>query len=519
MKRIILFLLLCLFSQEILAAQIVYLKSQSANILQSLNDAQLGFKKLNTTIDNSHLQHAHYVETFFGYPIWGANIILHAPQNQKTLFSSAATVTGIIYQNINADVANTVPLPSQVVVQHIANEKSKRSTIEKIIFIDKSNRAHWAYLISNFVTINKVPTYIVDAVNFTIYQHWNNVEALDNVDGGGFGGNVKIGEHAYEGLSNTLPKLSIQRDATQKLCFLQNDQVAVYDLRTDIENPLLVQFACDAVDPEHANVYWSGSFDAVKDAYSQNNDALYIGKIINDMYLTWYHLAVLKKDNTAADETPAMLKMNTHWQGMDNAIFLPMTMEMYFGEGDVLFYPMVTLDVGAHEITHGFTMQRSGLQVFYQPGSINESFSDMASQAALYFSTGKNNWEIGADITKSTTAYRYMNDPTKDCVGIQPGDQCSIDNVASYNDDLDEHFAAGIFNKAFYLLATSPNWNTKKAFDVMVQANIAYWRPTTSFQQGADCALKAAGDLHYEASDVISAFAGVGISANADGCY
>ena len=34
---------------------------------------------------------------------------------------------------------------------------------------------------------------------------------------------------------------------------------------------------------------------------------------------------------------------------------------MTFGDGATTFYPLVSLDVAAHEVSHGFTEQNSGL--------------------------------------------------------------------------------------------------------------------------------------------------------------
>ena len=55
---------------------------------------------------------------------------------------------------------------------------------------------------------------------------------------------------------------------------------------------------------------------------------------------------------------------------------------------------------------------------------------------------------------------------------------------------MDVHFSSGIFNKTFYLLGTAEGWNTKKAFDVMVKANMAYWTPNIDFHHAANCGVK-----------------------------
>ena len=58
---------------------------------------------------------------------------------------------------------------------------------------------------------------------------------------------------------------------------------------------------------------------------------------------------------------------------------------MYFGDGNTRFYPLVSLDVSAHEVAHGFTDQASGLRYADQSGGINEAYSDLAGEAAEVF--------------------------------------------------------------------------------------------------------------------------------------
>ncbi|MEH6824032.1 MAG: M4 family metallopeptidase [Motiliproteus sp.] len=75
---------------------------------------------------------------------------------------------------------------------------------------------------------------------------------------------------------------------------------------------------------------------------------------------------------------------------------------MTFGDGASIFYPLVSLDVSAHEVSHGFTEQNSNLIYSSQSGGINEAFSDMAGEAAENFMHRENDFLVGADIFKAT---------------------------------------------------------------------------------------------------------------------
>jgi vibriolysin len=117
---------------------------------------------------------------------------------------------------------------------------------------------------------------------------------------------------------------------------------------------------------------------------------------------------------------------------------------------------------------------------------------------------GSNDWMVGEQIFKGNGALRYMDDPTRD--------GRSIDNATDMTSNLDVHYSSGVYNKAFYLLATTNGWTTKDAFAVMLHANALYWTASSSFNSGACGVVAAAADLGFNATDVTAAFAGVGVS-------
>ena len=176
---------------------------------------------------------------------------------------------------------------------------------------------------------------------------------------------------------------------------------------------------------------------------------------------------------------------------------------MHFGDGATTFYPLVSADVSGHEVSHGFTEQNSGLQFRGQSGGINEAFSDMAGEATEYYLRGTNDFKVGADIFKGDGALRDMADPRQD--------GRSIDNASQYTDQLDVHYSSGIFNKAFYLLATKSGWDTRRAFEVMADANQLYWTQTSTFNDAACGVEKSAENRRYSVADVIDAFDQVGV--------
>lgn len=496
-------------------------------------------KEISHAVDFNQTTHIRLKQTYSGYPVWGGDGVVHITKNAanrraRSNGSGVAnkTMNGTFYEALDKDLMNppanifSAEYADKMLKKAMDQYKAGKSSVEHliqskqsqlIVYVDKNNTAHWAFHISFYIKSNTTrptqPSYIIDALNDHVYAAWDEVKSLDHVKGGGFGGNKKMGKLVYDGLKGNLPALDITRDPAQETCTLTNDEVTVTDYRTN----QFVSFSCKTSDESHDNCYWDGDNDHINGAYSPSNDALYSGKIINAMYRTWYGFTALSKDNQ-----PMVLSMVTHSPNIDaegkpdpdNALWIPEEQKMFFGDGKDFFYPLTSLGVAAHEISHGFTEQHSQL-VYYdaQSGGMNESFSDMAAQAAEFFSQGHNSWQIGPEVMKEDRALRYMDDPTKDCHRGNP--MCSIANVKDYKDDLDVHYTSGIYNRVFYLMATTPGWDVKKAFDVMVQANQHYWVPTSTFVQAACGVLKATKDYNYDVNAVVKAFTDVGLDTSA----
>ncbi len=521
------------------AAKPIDLNNQPVSAIQFLTKSPAtlagtsttALKEMSRDTDQNTTTHIRVQETFANYPVWGGDAILHVPQgSNKSLanLSAATTMNGVVYQDLQADLANTPAYvfetaQAEKALQHAAALYQQKTGIKQfdlahakkdlMVYIDKNNKAHWAYFISFLAKSSNglaVPTYIIDATSFDIYLDWNNAQTLQDAQSGGFGGNEKMGKLIYDGTSGNYPALQIQRDAAKQICYLNNANVTVMDASKPHEwymDAPIAEFGCKDKDSKHNNLYWNAGEDAINGAYSPANDALYIGQVIKEMYQKWYNMPVLSFFGF-----PMMLKMNVHTPSpedggpFENAMFLSLNSEMYYGDGLNHFYPLASLGVGAHEISHGFTSQHANLTYLAQSGGLNESFSDMAAQAAEFYSTGKNSWQIGPEIVKGTGALRYMDDPTKD--------GHSIGNAKDYVDGLNVHYSSGVFNKVFYLLSTTTNWDTKKAFDVMVNANMHYWTASSTFVDAACGAKKAAKDLKYDVAAVTAATQKVGIDTS-----
>ena len=459
--------------------------------------------------DDKHITHRRMQQEYHGFMVYGGYVILHAHDSKKIMVSDH--INGAIYRDLDTELGlpdlNFVPNSLQF-LEHFKTEFNTQTVLDEqvvpMVYIDNNHKAHWAYRISVLLQPQDAmihrPTIIIDAKNSQIYQKWDDLKTLKSpVMATGFGGNPRLGYYQY-GIQ--MPLLHIYRDHLAEMCFMENKQVRVVDVGFQYDQYIQpMKFPCDKNSTDTMGSYWTGyyndGYDRINEAYSPSNDAMYVGEVIQELYLKWYNVNALTLHNK-----PMQLIMRVHYgKQYENAFWDGKTMT--FGDGHSKLYPLVALDVGAHEVSHGFTEQNSNLEYYDQSGGMNESFSDMAGKVAEYYVTGTNNWTLGAGVVKSNGVIRYLDEPSRD--------GRSIDNAKQYQRGMDVHYLSGVYNRLFYLLSTLPNWNPRMAFHIMLKANMDYWTPTSTFAEGSCGVLFAAQDLNFVVDDVKKVLAQVGL--------
>jgi Zn-dependent metalloprotease len=439
--------------------------------------------------DFNGVTHFRYQQSFNGIPVWGHQTVVSKGANGKV-----KRLNGTIVQGIGGDVGN-IPngLDSRggldkMKAAHMStnpNAKWNFENEEHGTFIYLHNgKARLVHVVSFFADNEQGnpsrPVFFVDARNGKVIHSYDNLQSADGV---GPGGNLKTGYYYY---GTDYPPFGVTQNGST--CTMNTPNVKTVNLNHGSSGSTAWSFTC----PEN-------TVKQINGAYSPLNDAQYFGQVVFDMYQNWYGVPVL----------PIQLSMKVHYlTNHENAYWTGDS--MLFGDGYSTFYPLVALDVAAHEVSHGFTDFNSDLIYSGQSGGINEAFSDMAGEGAKFYMKGTNDFRVGYDIFKSPTgALRYMYDP--------PLDGRSIGHVDDYYSGMDVHYSSGVFNKAFYQVATTTGWDTQMAFDIFVKANQDYWTPSTGFQAGAEGAQAAAADYGYPCQDVVDAFAVVGIPLDCGG--
>lgn len=326
--------------------------------------------------------------------------------------------------------------------------------------------------------------------------------------GGGYGGNEQTGVLIYDGRPYNLGALTISRDDKNKRCFLENQIAGIY--HHYFWSLKLVSYECAATNKNHNEVYWNERFDKQNGGYSPDNDALYASFLVNSMYEQWFGISVSQN----ADGSPLPIKIVTH-NSVSNA-YVGDNDLIVLGNGGKQFYPFTSPGVVSFVMALVFTKQHARLDYsqYSQSGAIDYAFAAMADQALKFYINGEVDWQLAGEISKTSQPFFYVDQPSKECGSRVPGDGCSIDHMSQYNTTIINEYASGIYRRAFYLLATTSNWNVKKAFSVMVQANRFYWTQNQGFSEGVCGIIKAARDFQYDESAVIDAFNQVGVSSD-----
>ncbi len=454
--------------------------------------ADSGLQLLNSSTDKDGTRHYRYRQTFHGIPVFGENVIVseNADGSVRNLFghrldgigADVPSVAARIPQAQAMSLARHAAFGNRVAALDVSREKS-----ERVIFFDDSRQAHLAYVAEFFADAPRGgsptrPFVVVDARTGAVLKQWDGLTTAQV--GTGPGGNAKTGQYEW-GSGGIYGYLDVAQSGST--CTMNNTNVKSVNLNHGTTSTTAFAYTCPR-----------NTFQAINGAYSPINDAHFFGGVITNMYPAY----------TGYNALSFQLVMRVHYSNnYENAFWDGSTMS--FGDGASTFYPLVSADVAGHEVSHGFTEQHSNLTYSGQSGGINESFSDMGGEATEYYWKGTNDFLVGKEIFKGSGSLRYMANP--------PQDGGSIDNASDYSSGLDVHYSSGVFNKAFYLLATTSGWNTPSAFKVFARANALYWSAGSDYNDAACGVETAATDLGLNVANVTSAFTQVGVSCSGGG--
>ncbi|MFJ3907889.1 M4 family metallopeptidase [Streptomyces vinaceus] len=209
---------------------------------------------------------------------------------------------------------------------------------------------------------------------------------------------------------------------------------------------------------------------------------------------------------------------------------------MTYGDGTSNTHPLTSIDVAAHEMTHGLTSVTGNMTYSGEPGGLNEATSDiMAANVEFYANNPQDvgDYLVGEkiDINGDGTPLRYMDKPSKD--------GGSKDAWYSGIGGIDVHYSSGPANHVYYLMSEGSgakvingvSYNSPTSDNLPVTAigrdaaakiwfralTVGYFKSNTNYAAARTATLQAAADLYGQGSttynNVANAWAGINVGA------
>jgi Zn-dependent metalloprotease len=255
-------------------------------------------------------------------------------------------------------------------------------------------------------------------------------------------------------------------------------------------------------------------------------DAHYGAQVTWDFYKSAFGRSGIRNDGRAAYS-------RVHYgNNYVNAFWSDSCFCMTYGDGSGNANPLTSLDVAAHEMSHGLTSATAGLNYSGESGGLNEATSDILGAGAEFFAN--NSADVGdyligeeIDINGDGTPLRYMDKPSRD--------GASKDAWSSSLGGLDVHYSSGPANHFFYLLSegsgsktingvtyNSPTSNGStvtgigrtKALQIWYKALTTYMTSTTKYAAARTATLNAASALYGASSTEYKAVAAAWSAVN-----
>jgi len=474
---------------EALGAERLAAKAQSlAQVLVSRQEALglssgTGFQPISGSTDETGGAHVRLQQTYKGVPVWRARAIGHTASDGTVRGFDTALAKGvsldvnpsrtaeeaksIALRNLGSSViAQAAPTRASLVVmpnRHAGGFKFKRDASTHRIVLDEE--ASWpvslsrsGYTLAYHVSVTYLDAtagkrstqYLVDANTGAVMNRWDARRFVDGTGHSQYSGDVTL-QTTYNSSSAKFQMVDPTRGSLVHPYYsstfgLTGNQTAWLDASFGINTYLYASNTWG----DGLNFVETNTGDSVN-GQTAAVDAHYGAQVTWDMYKNVY-------GRDGIDDLGTSLASFVHLyigQGYDNAFWDSGDFSMNYGDGTE-FTTLTSLDVSAHEMSHGVMDSMAGLDYIGESGGLNEANSDIMGTMAEFYGKGGNyaaqastipdtggNWTIGEDL--STTPLRFMYEPSLD--------GCSYDYWFGGVGSDDVHYSSGVGNHFFYYLS------------------------------------------------------------------
>lgn len=401
---------------------------ENAHLLK-INDPDTELVITDRSVDELGRTHVRFDQVHQGLPVWPSEVIVHLDQQGNVDLVDGAFVPS----------PRRIPhLPFIAAAQAVARAKgvcegtAGASVPELIVFAREGRRPRLAWKTTVHESLAKRWLVVVDAMNGAVLERFNTI-ATANVTGSG------------RDLRGTTRSLNVWQEGST--FYLLDSTKAMFDTSSKAPSPQTTRggiFVADAKNlPATSEPKEFPPSLAVVSSNSASNWA--VADTVSASFLisqTYDYFLNVHQRNSIDGRKGTVMGIVRLGKSFPNAFWDGEQQLMVFGDADTY---AGSLDVIAHEMTHGVTSNSAKLVYQGQSGALNEAMSDIFGEMTEFRTYGSNDWLIG---THMRSAIRSMSDPKRF------GDPAKMSELlVTKEDNGGVHSNSGIINRAFYLLA------------------------------------------------------------------
>lgn len=396
-----------------------------------LRDAERELKPFKTDADELGFHHVRMNQIYQGLRVVGGQLIVHFNKSGQAYQVNGRYVPGIdIETKAVIDANSAVEAAQQDLAKMEKPAGNLKGTVELVVYAQDISPL-LAYELTLVYNDEKAGAgnwrYWINANDGTVINHYNDVRKSDAT----ISGSLLTGEGGTS--------VSITGDSSGGFYWLHytTRHWEIYDYPNS-------RIARNSTASWPTTTSGPGEMSA---AYNFNN-------------IQTYYLNIHSRNSYDNSGTEAVANVHVTG-GTDNAYWDPDTQQFYFYPGSD-FGELTVLDVCAHEFTHAVTEKTADLVYQYEPGALNESFSDIFGAIIEFYvqpsgtnvypsrTAGYADWLLGEDCTYPyDVALRDMRDPQR---YDQPSKYHGTDWYYGSGDNGGVHYNSGVQNHFFYLL-------------------------------------------------------------------
>lgn len=463
-----------------------------------IKNPKANLKQSNSVKDELGMTHVRFNQTKNGVPVEGAEIIVHYNQDNEI-----TVVNGAYNEEVEVSKFDTSPtLSTEDALEVAKSSTSAPSNLDQVptselVIYPFEGKNHLTYKVNvNFLGDEPGNWFVfVDATSGKVVDQYNAIMDAGQYKTQTGTGTGVLGDHR-------LLHMTKSKAEKEGIIF----QLADYS-HEGLEGILTYDYSKNYLD------LFSNNSAAFKSEFAEPAvDAHYNSEQVYDYYLS-------EHGRNSLDGNGMPIQSVVHYGDNYNNAFWNGTY-MVYGDGDGEFFiPLsASLDVAAHEMTHGVTSNSANLIYRFQSGALNEAFSDIFG--ALIEDS---DWEIGEDImapaavADGRTSLRSLSNPSKYPVGASyvpygngegnyPSHMDEFYDLPASLDNGGVHINSSIINHAAYL--TAQEIGRDKLGQIYYRALTQYLTPTSDFSDARQAIVQSAVDLYGENSTEVVAARG-----------